>query len=81
MIVLYQDNETTIRLEQNGVKSSTRRTRHMDLKCLNMKDKVKKNKIGVVHCPTERFMVADFLTKPLQGSLFGEVKEYVYDRH
>jgi hypothetical protein len=34
-----------------------------------MKDRLQSEKIEVVHCPTEA-MLADFLRKPLQGSLF-----------
>jgi hypothetical protein len=34
-----------------------------------MKDRIKMDNIKVQHCPTEQ-MLADFLTKPLQGGMF-----------
>lgn len=38
-----------------------------------MKDRIKNEKIIVTYCPTEQ-MLADFFTKPLQGSLFEKFK-------
>ena len=61
---------------RNGKASSSRRTRHFDIKYFNMRDKMKLNGIEVVYCPTEK-MVADFFTKPLQGSLFRMMRRIV----
>jgi hypothetical protein len=41
-----------------------------------MRDKMQLNGIEVVYCPTEK-MVADFFTKPLQGSLFRMMRRIV----
>jgi hypothetical protein len=73
---LYQDNESAIKLITNGKKSSSRRTRHFDIRFFNIKDRLKINKIDVVYCPTES-MVADFFTKPLQGALFRKLRRVV----
>ena len=35
---------------------------------------MKRENIEVKHCPTER-MIADYYTKPLQGSLFKKMKD------
>jgi hypothetical protein len=35
--------------------------------------------ISIDWCPTKK-MVADFMTKPLQGSLFRELREYIMGR-
>ena len=64
--VLYQDNEVAIKMERNSNRSSSRRTRHFDIKYFLMKDVLKREKVDVVYCPTNA-MVADFFTKPLQG--------------
>ena len=77
--VLYQDNESAIRLERNAQRSSSRRTRHLDIKYFWVKDKLKIEKIDVAYCPTES-MVADFFTKPLQGNIFRKLKEIVMGR-
>jgi hypothetical protein len=39
-----------------------------------MKDRIKTENIRIVHCPTE-IMLADFFTKPLQGSLFRKFRD------
>ena len=77
--VLYQDNQSAIRLERNAQRSSSRRTRHLDIKYFWVKDKLKIEEIEVVYCPTES-MVADFFTKPLQGIIFRKLKEIVMGR-
>ena len=67
--IMYQDNVSAIQMERHEKKSSSRRTRHFDVRFLNVKDKLQLNNITVVYCPTEK-MVADFFTKPLQGAQF-----------
>jgi hypothetical protein len=39
-----------------------------------MKDRIKSEGIEIRHCPTEE-MLADFLTKPLQGALFRKFRD------
>ena len=39
-------------------------------------EQVQKKAIHVTHCPTEE-TVADFFTKPLQGSLFIKIRDYI----
>ena len=56
-------------MERHGKRSSSRRTRHFDVRFFNVKDKLQANNVRVVYCPTEK-MVADFFTKPLQGAQF-----------
>ena len=65
--VMYQDNISAIQM--HGKRSSSRRTRHFDIRFFNVKDKLQLNNVKVVYCPTEK-MVADFFTKPLQGAQF-----------
>ena len=35
-----------------------------------------RDNIDIVHCPTER-MIADYFTKPLQGSLFRKMRDII----
>ena len=65
----YQDNESAIKMEQNGKASCGQRSRHIDIRYFFITDHSKRNCIRITHCPTED-MLADFFTKPLQGSLF-----------
>ena len=67
--IIYQDNTSTIKLEENGRGSSGKRTRHINIRYFFVTDRVKAEEISVKYCPTE-MMLADFYTKPLQGKLF-----------
>ena len=64
-----QDNKSAMKLEQNGKKSCTGNSRHIDIKYFFVKDSVDKEEIKIEYCPTE-IMLADFFTKPSQGNLF-----------
>ena len=64
-----QDNVSAIRLEKNGRSSAGKKSRHIDIRYFFIKDRIRSDGINVRHCPTEQ-MLADFLTKPLQGNLF-----------
>ena len=68
--VVYQDtNQSTMLLEKNGRASSGQRTRHIDIQYFFVTNQVKHSEMRIEYCPTGD-MVADFFTKPLQGSLF-----------
>lgn len=67
--ILYQDNQSAIRIETNGKMSSGQKTKHMDNRFFWIKDRLKSEGIRVEYCPTAK-MIADFFTKPLQGNLF-----------
>ena len=66
---MYQDNKSAILLEENGKKSSSKRTRHLNIRYFFITDQVEKKNIQIEYCPTED-MVGDFMTKPLQGDKF-----------
>ena len=67
--ILFQDNESAIKMEINGRNSCTGNSRHIEIKHFWVKDRVDKKEIEVRYCPT-RMMLADYFTKALQGSLF-----------
>ena len=74
--ILYQDNMSAMLLEKNGRMSSTKRTKHMNVRYFYITDLVEQEAVSIKHCPTER-MVADFFTKPLQGRLFQQLRDYI----
>ena len=74
--VIYQDNTSSILLERNGRGSSTKRTKHMNIRYFYITEQIKNKTVHVTHCPTEE-MVGDFFTKPLQGSLFIKMRNYI----
>ena len=63
--LLIQDNQAAIRLHENGVLSRKKGSRHIDIRFF-LKDRVDSGDIEIAFCGTEN-MVADFLSKPLQG--------------
>jgi hypothetical protein len=65
---VYQDNLSTIAMVKNGSPTS-HRTRHINIRFFFAKDRVDQGEIKLEYCPTE-VMLADLLTKPLQGALF-----------
>ena len=72
-VILFQDNQSTIRLLKNG-KSSSDRTKHIKIRYFWLKDRVDVKDILVVYMPTEE-MIADILTKPHQGDLFIKLRK------
>jgi len=74
--ILYQDNKATILLEQNGKRSSTKRTRALNIRYLFINEQVEKGRLTVEYCPTGS-MIGDFLSKTLQGSTFKRMKELI----
>jgi hypothetical protein len=73
---VHQDNQSTMRMETNGRASSSKRTRHVNIRYFFVADCVDKGHIEVVYCPTDD-MVADFFTKPLQGVKFRRFRNLV----
>ena len=74
--VVYQDNQSAILLEKNGKFSSSKRTKHVDMRYFFITDRIEKKEVSVEYCPTED-MIGDFFTKPLQGSLFRKFRALI----
>jgi hypothetical protein len=66
--ILYQDNQSCIMLSEKG-KTVSQRTRHINIRYFFIQDRVATGEVKLVYKRTED-MLADFFTKPLQGSLF-----------
>ena len=62
--VLYQDNQSSIRLENNGKASSGKRTRTINIRYFFVADNVEKGNLQIKYKATGN-VVADFTTKPL----------------
>jgi hypothetical protein len=57
---VYQDNQSAILLGKNGKASSSRRTRHINIRYFFVTDRVAKGEVIIKYCPTKE-MLADFL--------------------
>ena len=73
---LYQDNQSAMLLEKNGRASSSKRTRHINVRYFFITDRIKSRELNVAYCPTGD-MVADYFTKPLQGSAFRKLRDII----
>ena len=74
--IIYQDNQSAIKMETNGRASCSDRSRHINIRYFFVKDYVRRNEIQIQYCPTDK-MLADYFTKPLQGSLFRKFRAIV----
>ncbi len=60
---------SSILLENNGKESIGKRTRHMNIRFFNITNQVEKKEAEIMWVPCE-YMIADYLTKALQGAEF-----------
>ncbi len=74
--VIFQDNKSTMLLERNGKASSSKRTKHINVRYFFIIDRISKGEVRVKWCPTKD-MVADFMTKPLQGASFKKFRDLI----
>jgi hypothetical protein len=74
--MIYQDNQSAIRIKKNGCNSYTGNSRHIHIRYFFIKDRVDKEEMTIGYCPME-CMLADFFTKPLQGSLFKKFRDVI----
>jgi hypothetical protein len=75
--VLCQDNKSSILLEKNGKASSSKRTKHVNIRYFFIADRINKNELSVLAwCPTGN-MIGDCATKPLQGQVFKKFRDYI----
>ena len=63
-------------MEKNGKASSSKRTRHINIRYYFVTDRISNGEIDIVYCPTKQ-MIADFFTKPLQGAAFTEFRDFI----
>jgi hypothetical protein len=66
---IHQDNQGSILLETNGKMSTSKPTRHINIRYFFITNNVAKGQVRFEYCPTYD-MIADFFTKPLQGLKF-----------
>ena len=64
-----QDNTSAIKLEKGGRRACGKRTRNIKIRYFYVTERIKDGTVVVNYCPTAS-MVADYLSKPIQGSLF-----------
>ena len=74
--ILYQDNKSTILLETNGKRSSSKRTRALNIRYFFLTDQVEKGNLSIEYCPTGE-MIGDYMSTPGQGKLFKKFRDLI----
>ena len=67
--VVYQDNQSTMRLTINGSLSSSKRTKHIKARYYFIKDKIEEGEVDDRYCPTTEIW-SNVVNKPNHGTLF-----------
>ena len=71
---IFQDNMSAIALFKTGKSASSMRTRHIAIRFYFVKDRMDSGEVEVTFKGTDD-MIADILTKPLQGTKFKELRD------
>ena len=74
--VIHQDNQSAMLLETNGRGSSSKRTRHMNIRYFFVADVQARKQVVITYCPTDE-MIGDFFTKPLGGAKFRRFRNII----
>ncbi len=77
--VVYRDNTSSMKLEENGRASASKRTRHFNIKYFYITDLIERGEVEIEYCPTDA-MLADFMTKPLVGTKFILFRQQVMNK-
>ena len=72
----FQDSKSAILLEKNGKASSTKRTKHINIRYYFITDRVRNGELTIQWCPAGD-MIGDFMTKALQGALFKKFRDQI----
>ena len=67
--VILQDNQSAMLIENHGRMSCRKGSKHIHIRYFFVTDRIKHKEVRIEYCPTGE-MIADFMTKPLQGSIF-----------
>ena len=78
--VIYQDNQSAIRLEKNGRQSIRKRMRHINIRYYFITDRIINQEASVEFCPTF-YMIGDYFKKALQGSQLCRFRNIVLGIH
>ena len=62
--VVYQNNESNLKLAQNDKESSRKCTCHFDITYFYVTDLIARDEVTVKYCPTDD-MIADYMSKPV----------------
>lgn len=71
--VMYEDNQSVIKAAAKG-EGDFKRTKHIAMRFFSIKENIDAGEVELKYLPTGD-MLADILTKPLQGALFRKLRD------
>ena len=74
--IMFQDNQSAILLENNGKKSSSKRTKYINIRYYFITDRIKNDELQIEYFPTDN-LVAYYFTKPLKGKKFFQFRNTI----
>ena len=74
--VLFQDNMSAMKMEENCRNLCTGNWRHISIRYFFVKDRLHKKEFRLDYCPRGN-MIADYFTKPLRGALFNKFRAVI----
>ena len=75
--ILFQDNQSSMLLENNDIYSAGKGSKHIHVRYYMITDRIKKKEFKIMYCLTGK-IIADFFTKPLQGAQFVKFCDAVF---
>jgi len=78
--LIKEDNRSTILLMKNGKLSSGKRMKHLDVRYFYVKDLLDRGILKINHCVSDN-MIADFLTKTIQGNCLKLLRDIILNRN
>ena len=75
---MYQDNQSAILLEKNGRASSSKKTKHLNIRYFFITDRIKKGELHIEYCPTDN-MVADCFYQTSSSQEISPVQKSNYE--
>jgi len=77
--IIHQDNQATMQMASKGTYSS-RQTRHINVRYFFLKDRIENGEVELNYLRTQD-MIANLLTKPLQGEHFRRLRNTLLNWH
>ena len=74
--IIYQDNQSWMKLEANGKASFGKHTWHYNIKYFYITDLIKRNEVSIEYCATDA-MIADYKTKLQVGLKFTRFRQQI----
>jgi len=74
--IIYQDNKSAILLEENGKRSSGKRTRALNIRYFFITNNIEKKHVAIKYCPTDD-MVGNYMSKGLQGVKYNKFRNKI----